>query len=358
MLYTKQVWVYLLFISLCPLSPGYSQTSSAFNILISRYGDGKLEKAKSSLDQLAWKGDKTASKKLLDQFLNSGSYKEDVLILAQHLKISLDPSQKSQLISQINAEIASSSDQFKIRSLQHSLEAVQSGNPIEIYDGGGHYPMRILDVNQDGIADMILFVRVYFGPTPGYYMYALQDGKYQYLLDNSGDFMEILTNPEGMVFRYEIRVIDQAEPVIMENIVFNAKQKTFSLGPKLYYPSQIQIPKSFQEPVASQLLARSELRSAPLVDDTTKNPEEYSIEARTRCLRGNVVADLGLPSKVMVLAEEGDWALVAVSPEANIQETSMRHGMDDFHRVDGEYKTGRKTAPYLCGWIPQKDLKK
>lgn len=213
----------------------------------------------------------------------------------------------------------------------------------------------VLDFNQDQVADLVLVLNTYFGPTPGYYFYFNHQGKFKYVYDNSGQFEMIRRNAKRTILQYAIPIIDTPEAQIIQTFVYYHHNQTYEASPKTYYASQTILPKKLMvKPKLVRLRKAISVRYSPKVDDTPAKKlkkGEYHEYKATQTLWGNVVARYDKGAKAYMLAQRKGWAFVAFLPNSKLIKTSLRHGMDEGYDEKTNKITPPDIKPYICGWV-------
>lgn len=219
----------------------------------------------------------------------------------------------------------------------------------------------VLDFDQDKTVDLIMLHNTYFGPSPGYYYYFNNKGKFEYVFNNAGDLFVINQQNKRTVLQHVIPVIDQSETEIIQTFEYHHKKQTYAWAPKLYYASQTKLPPQLlKKPKLVSMKAKVAVRTDKVMDNRPVKqikPGEASDLETTKTLRGNVVATYAVGAQAYVLANQGDWLFVAFLPHTLLLKTSLRHGMDEGYDPKTYKATGPEIKPYICGWILKKSLK-
>lgn len=297
---------------------------------------------------------------LLKQFLESDIDYADYIVLSKHWNRPVSPETRAHIAQLINNRISKEKDPEIKANLEFTKKKILEKKDVSALDPNSTeselFPVRVLDFNQDQEVDMLWFPRVYFGPTVGYYMYARQGEQYKYIYDQSASLTQLKINAQQVLLRFHILGFDNKEPSILQTILYDFQSEKGALGPKQYYASQLYIPDVVKSPRPAEIKSQVALRSQPKVDERPR--DESQMDTTTRHLRGNVVADIAPPSQAFVLAEEGNWVLVAFAPDSKILALSLVHGMDALGIDEkGNWKGIQDPQPYLCGWIEKDKLK-
>ncbi|MEO1654263.1 MAG: hypothetical protein AAFU64_12010 [Bacteroidota bacterium] len=287
---------------------------------------------------------------LLKRFLESNIDYADYIVLSKHWSRPVSPETRARIAQLINNRISKEKDPDIKANLEFTKKKILEKKDVSALDPNSTaselFPVRVLDFNQDQEVDMLWFPRVYFGPSVGYYMYTRQGDQFKYVFDQSASLTQLQINTQRVLLRLHILPFDDKEPNILQTIVYDFQAKKGGLGPKQYYASKLQIPNAIENPHPVEIKSQVALRSQPQVDDRPR--DESQMDTTTRHLRGNVVADIAPPSKAFVLAEEGNWVLVAFAPDSKILALSLVHGMDALGIDEkGNWKGIQDPQPYL-----------
>ncbi len=223
----------------------------------------------------------------------------------------------------------------------------------------GYYDFQALDFDKNGKADLFLIPSIFFGPSFGLIAYGYIDGKISHLFDKAGYIVTLKKEGKNIILQFETTIIEDTETNVLETVIFNLNNKKLRYDNKLYYATQCELPKTskilFFETTDSICL-----RSDKTVNDSIRGEEWYNYGGLgTKTLRGNVLALCPKNANGYLIAEENNYAFVAMSPETPFIASSMQHGMENsrFDEELNEMIFEPNPKPYLCGWVEKKYLK-
>lgn len=345
---------------------GFAQTSTPFAFEKYVYDPARESKINQSLDAYAFEGDDTQKRALLRSFIKGEIVFTDYVLLVNALGYTLSQKEKESLFQRIDLQISSmdsSHAAYQKDLLEFQKRQIERQEVIPEILGEENHVIRILDFEKDGRADMLLFPRIFFGPSPGYIIYAYQDGKFKEILNNLGEFVVIQPQKKQLVLRYMLLPIEMTECEIIQTFVYSFKNKHCITAAKQYYARETFIPPSLLRPSPFKLTRKAALRISPKIDDSPKPRDEegneYYIDTLTHTLRGNIVAEIGANSEGFILGKEDNWLLVAFKPDSKIIANSLKHGMDSIYFDEsGTLVEEPLIKPYLCGWIEKKTIQK
>ena len=232
-------------------------------------------------------------------------------------------------------------------------------NNAEGIDSTFYTNLFFLDLDKDTQADIIMIPQIYFGPSLGFFIFGKDGDGYKYLYDNSGFFQQIKKEKEVFILQFQVLIIDNIEPQIIQNIVYSTKDKSYRTGAKLYYATQTALPKIAKKIKGFELKEKTELRFSPMTDDKVIEEKDDYYLTESKTIKGNVIAIFKTKSGGFILAEKGDWAFVVFRPDSNLEESSLAHGMDSSLYFDEETEEMKPDPnyqkPWLVGWL-KKDV--
>ncbi len=217
-------------------------------------------------------------------------------------------------------------------------------------------PFPTIDFDGDKQTDLIAIPSGYFGPSYGFKVYILIDGNWQVLWSAGGDFNELLKKDKKIVLRYRNITIDEAETDVLHNVSFDLDTRKIDYS-KFYYSDSTETPKKMLEkPIECTFKPNVKIRIFPKIVNIPvpeKNPDIP--ELRGKSLYGNVMAEFDKVGKGYILAKQGKWFLVAISPDFIATKQSFWHGMDGyFYEETNTYSDKPRWKPYLLGWVEKK----
>lgn len=253
-------------------------------------------------------------------------------------------------------------DATRIRALLERLENDEDAMPPE------GDPITV-DLDADGAIDLLLMQHTFFGPSSGYSVYTSSDDGFRLEFAYPGMFVTNERAGDYVVLRYEVMILAEGEPVIQHALFYSTEAKRWVEGTALYYASQTQLPDAIaDEPQSFELATAGTLRTAPTVDDTPIERDEYGEPILpegqyefpgTFTLRGNAVATYDAGARGVVVAERGSWAFVAMRPDSKATANSLVHGMDITYdeATDTTGSEPQRSASF-CGWIETSALRR
>ncbi|TAE68813.1 MAG: hypothetical protein EAZ85_13840 [Bacteroidetes bacterium] len=221
-------------------------------------------------------------------------------------------------------------------------------------------PFPTIDFDGDKQTDLIAIPSGYFGPSYGFRTYGLVNGTWQVLWSAGGDFNEILKKNNTIILRYRNLTIDETETDVLHNVLYDLDKKQTNYS-KFYYADTTELPKKMLEiPLKCSFKPNFKLRIFPKVVNLPIAPknDEGMPAPNGKCLYGNVTAEFDKPAEGYILAKQGKWFLVAVSPNFEPKKASFWHGMDGYlNEETGQYSDKPFWKPYLLGWVEKQFVK-
>lgn len=273
------------------------------------------------------------------------------------------------MLAKLKAFQAKLSPRKQLKIVQAMLKSQKLKRPVnyrpvipKANQGQHSFPsFWVLDFDQDKTVDLIMLHNTYFGPSPGYFYYFNNKGKFEYVFDNAGDLFVIKQQNQHTVLQHVIPVIDLSETKVIQTFEYHHEKQAYTWAPKLYYASQTKLPPQLlKKPKLVSMHTNVAVRTNKVMDNKPlkqTKPSEVNEVKTTQTLRGNVVATYAAGAKAYVLANQGDWLFVAFVPHTSLLKTSLRHGMDEGYDPKTYKTTGPAIKPYICGWILKKSLK-
>lgn len=290
---------------------------------------------------------------VMNEILSGNYIPEDFITVATKFKKRYNKLMYEQFVRNLEKNsVDSTSDDYIKQSA--AVNVIDTSHDVIYNIGNTVYQFMCYDFDGDGKPDMMTFPKGYFGPSLGISFYARINGKLQYMIDNSGQIVEVKDSKDRIMIRFMVTIIDVSETNIIYNLVYDKKTHNAFIDSKLYYAQQLVHPKITDAPESFKTTDSVYLRYSPMINDSANKEGYFYRPYFSTMLFGNVEAVYPKDAKGNVLYKDKDWAFVAFNPESVFIRSSLQHGMDN----EQFYKEHKYIRPYLFGWIPVNKIRK
>ncbi|MCS6821200.1 MAG: hypothetical protein NZ551_04945 [Microscillaceae bacterium] len=215
----------------------------------------------------------------------------------------------------------------------------------------------LLDFDHDGHTDMVIIPRVYFGPVLGFACYGYQNGTFEYIFDNVGEFVSVEQKNNVVTLRFLVIPTNFDETFAVLSIQYHINKESTFFDNKLVYTSQTLIPSdvSYQSLYTFEVIVDTlYLRANPskLTETiTSKNSDKTELIAT---LRGNITAEFNRNATGFVLAETNDWAFVCIKKRngSTILENTPDLSPKKYYQL---CRIAEQT--FQCGWVQKNQIR-